>query len=424
MSAGLGTAWLIEEMVENILWTISTLERSLGAFTKQGAKNVGPLVENVAVTCAGYDGEHYYINIEYVMWEPWRIKFFLAQARLPVASDNENVTVTWQHATTSQTFALKDAHVSRTALLKLPAKLLKVEGEVRIGVIPVRTYFEIPAQLWVEMEEHAAALQAIALCNKVEALRKKAEDELEALLRLWQRWHSDEEPTCKLLPEIQARYAAYRAAAEEWRKAFGDAVNFIRTRLPKLILPKDTYGLVEVLPPERWPPRTKLESTIRSLVSQAETIAASVGPLVNDLMEKYTATRARIEAIAKEAVADITTLRRRGAMVEDIEAVKAKAKALIIEERRKFAREAETTMNSLRTILNQLQQLAERIVYLSCYGAQPQEYIITQAPAPAPAPAQAPAPAPEATQAPAPAPEATPEATPPRAMRKPTIEIL
>jgi hypothetical protein len=414
------TAWMVEEYIEDFLWLSSQLQNALGKFSKQAARNVGPLLESVVVTGAGFDGERYVLEVEYVLIEPWRIKTFLAQARLPVSHDTTNVTVSWQHAESSQTFALKDAHESRTATLRLPGKWLRVEGEIRIGSIPVRTYFEIPEGIWVEMSQHANALYALGLVNKAESLRKRAEDELRALLRLWDDWLDDKRPTCELAPEIQARYQAYVVAASEWKKAFLEARDFIHRTMPDVRPPKDVVGLPEVLPPERWPERRKLQATIETLASQAETIAQSIAPVVTDLTEKYSSVKLQIEATAKEAAADIAALRMRGAPQEEIDAVKARAKAKIAELKRAFAREAEATMRQLKTALKQVQDLAERAKYLTCHGAQPQEYIVKPkvevmptAPTEPAAPATAPAGPPAAPPTPTAPPPQPPPPTPP-----------
>jgi hypothetical protein len=392
--AAMQIGWMIEEYIEDARTIAMMLMQSAGKFSKQSATGKGAWLADVFVTGAGFDDPYYLIDIEFSLLEQYQLQVALSQARIPVLiTDTTNITVEFDGCESSVTFPASEAHTLHKTRVRQKARVYRVNAKIRIGSVTLNTYVDIPVQVWLELEQNLKYIRGAALLNRAAELYTKAKDELEALQRLWREWLDDQRPTCELAPEIQTRMTNYNTYATQWKQAHAEAMKFIYTELPELKPPKNTEGLPIVLPFEQWPQRTKLATTLESLASQAETIASSIAASVEDLKAKADVVLASIEKEAKDAVADILEMKRRGELTERIDARKAEAKARIAALKNAFTREAESTLRSIRTAKKQIEDIAARVKYLTCQGAKPQEYLIKPAAAGA-GPAAGPAPTP------------------------------
>ena len=369
--------FLIEEFIEDMLWASSMLQQMMGKFSKQGAVRADLPFASVFVTGAGWDGERYLVDLEFNFIEPWKIRAALLTTKpLTALTGKFNVTVDIPHADRAVTFDLDNATEVRSVRLRLPGKWTILTATINVDGTIWKANIELPASLWAEMERHRVALEALALVNKATELRRAAEDELKALERLWERWLDDKEPTCELMPEIQARFRAYTTAAKEWEKAFKEARDYIYRHLPDVKPPKESRSLPVVLPPEQWPERSALNARINALASQAESIVNSVMPDINYVIEKSDTVQKEIESIANDATADMIKARQRGEPEERIKAIRAAAIAAIKERRSAYAKEIAAAKRKLQNAIGQVMQIAETAKYLLCQGAKPQEYLI------------------------------------------------
>lgn len=375
--AALMTGFLVEEFIEDFLWASSMIQQLMGKFTKQGAVRADLPFASVFVTGSGWDGENYLIDLEFTLIEPWKIRAALLVTKpLTALTGRFNVTVDIPHADRAVTFDLENATESRTVRLKLPGKWTILTATINVDGTVWKANIELPASLWAELEQHRIALQALALVNKAIELRQAAEDELKALERLWERWLDDKEPTCELMPEIQARHQAYTTAAKEWEKAFLEARDYIYRHLPDVKPPKQSKSLPTVLPPEEWPERNALNARLESLASQAESILNGVMPEINTVIEKSDTVSKEIEAIANDAVADMIEARRRGEPEERIAAIRTKAVKDIQAKRDAYAKEVAAAKRKLQNAIGQINSILATVKYLLCQGAKPQEYLI------------------------------------------------
>jgi len=372
--------WMIEEYIEDARTIAMMLMQSAGKFSKLGATGKGNLLTDAFITGAGYDEPYYLIDIDFSLPTAWQIQMWLSAARIPVqVTDNTNITVEFDGCEQSVTFPASEAHTLHKTRVRQKTRVFRVNGKITIGGVTINTYVDIPVQVWLELDENLKYIKGAALLNKAAELYDKAEDELNALRRLWNEWLDDQRPTCELAPEIQTRMTNYNTWAQRWKQAFAEAIKFIYTELPELKPPKNAEGLPVLLPFEQWPERKKLATRLDSLASQAETIASSIAASVEDLKAKADVVLSSIEKEAKDAVADILEMKKRGVPPERIDARKAEAKARIKALINAFTKEAESTLRSIRTAKKQIENIASTIKYLTCQGAKPQEYLVKPA---------------------------------------------